>query len=64
MVKRLHDEVYQYYETQKKSEKPVMLPRPSIREIFRYKIFLESEKGSHTIFYGTLRQQTFDRRSW
>ena len=63
-VKRLHDEVYWYYETQKKSEKPVMLPSPSIREIFRYKIFLETENGPHTIFYGTMRQKTFDRKSW
>ena len=62
-VKRLHDEVNRYYETQKKSEKPVMLPRPSMRENFRYKIFLESEKCSHTIFYGTMRWKTFDRKS-
>ena len=48
----------------KKSEKPVMLPRPSMRENFRCKIFLESEKGSHTIFYGTTGQKTFDRKSW
>ena len=48
----------------KKSEKPVMLPSPSIREIFRYKIFLETENGPHTIFYGTMRQKTFDRKSW
>ena len=40
-----------------------MLPRPSMRENFRYKIFLESEKCSHTIFYGTMRWKTFDRRS-
>ena len=63
-VKRLQDEVYRYYETQIKSEKPVMLPRPSMRENFRCKIFLESEKGSHTIFYGTTGQKTFDRKSW
>ena len=48
----------------KKSEKPVMLPRPSVRENFRYKIFLESEKSSNTIFYGTMRRKTFDRKSW
>ena len=63
-VKRLQDEVYRYYETQIKSEKPVMLPRHSMRENFRCKIFLESEKGSHTIFYGTTGQKTLDRKSW
>ena len=31
-TERLHDEVYRYYETQKESEKPVMLPRPTMRE--------------------------------
>ena len=41
-----------------------MLPRPSMRENFRCKIFLESEKGSHTIFYGTTGQKTLDRKSW
>ena len=41
-----------------------MLPRPSDRENFRYKIFLESEKSSNTIFYGTMRRKTFDRKSW
>ena len=63
-VKRLHVEVYRYYETQKKSEKPVMLPRPTMREVFRYENFLESEKGPHTIFYGIMRQKTFDGKLW
>ena len=41
-----------------------MLPRPSMRENFRYKIFLESENCSHTIFYFTMRRKTFDQKSW
>ena len=60
----LHDEVYRYYETQKESEQPVMLPRPIMRESFRYENFLESEKDYDTIFYGTMRRKTFDRKSW
>ena len=63
-VKWLHDEVYRYYESQEKSGKPVMLPRPIVRENFRYKLFLESEKDYDTIFYGTMRRKTFDRKSW
>ena len=43
-TERLHDEVYQHYETQNESEKPVMLPRPTMRENFRYKIFLSNQR--------------------
>ena len=48
----------------KKSKKHVMLPRPAMREIFRYVKFHESEKGSHTNFYFTMRRKTFDQKSW
>ena len=40
-----------------------MLPRPAMRENFRYVNFHDSEKGSHTTFHGTMRRKTFDGKS-
>ena len=37
---------------------------PLIPNIFRYQRFSETQKGSLTKFFGTLRQEIFDGKSW
>ena len=39
-------------------------PSPSIHENFRYRIFLGHRRVPDTMFFGIVRQQTFDRKSW
>ena len=39
-------------------------PSPSIHENFRYRIFLGHGRVPDTMFFGIVRQQTFDRTSW
>ena len=40
------------------------LPPPLLPENFRYRIFLGHRRVPDTIFFGIVRQQTFDRKSW
>ena len=45
----------------------IVTPPPStllIHKIFRCQKFSETQKGSPTNFFGTVRQQIFDRKSW
>ena len=39
-------------------------PSPSIHENFRYRNFLGHKRVPYTMFFGIVRQQTFDRKSW
>ena len=39
-------------------------PSPSIHENFRYRIFLGHRRVPDTMFFGIVRQQTFDKKSW
>ena len=39
-------------------------PSPLIHKFFRYQKFCETQKGSPTKFFGTVRQQIFNRKSW
>ena len=40
-------------------------PPPSlIHKFFRYQKFCETQKGSPTNFFGTVRQNNFDKKSW
>ena len=49
----------------KKSRKnPWCCPALLCEKNHRYENFLESEKGSHTIFYVSMRRKTFDGKSW
>ena len=42
---------------------PPPLPRSSIN-FFKFQYFCGTQKGSHTKFFGTLRQQFFYKKSW
>ena len=39
-------------------------PSPLIHKFFRYQKFCETQKGSPTKIFGTVRQQIFHRKSW
>ena len=39
-------------------------PSPLIHKFFRYQKFCETQKGSPTKIFGTVRQQIFNRKSW
>ena len=39
-------------------------PLSLIPNLFRYQKFAETKKGSSTIFFGTVRQNNFDAKSW
>ena len=43
---------------------PWCSPALLCEKIFDTRFFLESGKGSHTIFYGTMRRKTLDGKSW
>ena len=57
-------EVFRYCETKQFWQK-IVLPAPSlIPNIFRYQKFSETQKGSSTKFFGTVRQKFFNGKSW
>ena len=42
----------------------IVIPPPLLHEKFRYQNFSETRKGSCTKFFGTVRQNTFDGKTW
>ena len=57
-------EVFRYCGT-KQFWRKIVIPAPSlIPNIFRYQRFSETQKGSSTNFFGTVRQKFFNGKSW
>ena len=60
-------EMFRYCGTKKIWRKIVILPpssSPLIHKIFRFQKFSETQKGSPTKFFGTVRRQILDGKSW
>ena len=58
------DETFRHCETKYFDWKLWYSPPPLIYKFFRYQKLCETKKGSPTKFFGPVRQQIFDRKSW